>query len=500
MHLGRIFAFQLHLSISRSRTELLQLLVVEQWNFTLPVDLISNPFGTTYCTEWETGNVVVQYNTQKPQTSCYGFIKEQMTTEMESIQQDEQEPSDKEQPSMMMSDTLVMVTSYTLVSIGLYSAILFGASFAGLAGEWPMVAACSAAIVTWGTSLALSAYIFLRFSFPLMRMMNENTGDHHGDEKEVRKPEHHGMDPEIAAPSTVPIGNITAAGAVLAMKSLAWTRNLLLANSILAIMTTYLISFGAFVACGPIWLAMFYHFAGLVGSILGFVLWYVLAIQARRRCRNEEDTHTIRRHLQPIRWWSPVLVSTFILFLGTAFWLGGYLFMRGTGIADENEYPPASSSPYKLPFPQGHRSWIVQGNGGSLSHYEENYWEHYSWDFHRQCGTPVLASRGGMVTSYRDDQNGKDINNYVRIDHGDGTQAWYYHIQKDSVSVDMGTRVEQGQPIAKVGNVGQSMVGHIHFEVETTSNNHSIPISFRDVVSDGGIPRTYRIYVSGNEQ
>jgi murein DD-endopeptidase MepM/ murein hydrolase activator NlpD len=85
-------------------------------------------------------------------------------------------------------------------------------------------------------------------------------------------------------------------------------------------------------------------------------------------------------------------------------------------------------------------------------------------------------------------------NNFVTVKHDDGTVAKYLHIKTGSAKVKEGDTVKQGDPLAEVGNVGNSLTGHIHFVVE--KGGDSIPVTFRDVDEDRGIPRTFERYAS----
>jgi murein DD-endopeptidase MepM/ murein hydrolase activator NlpD len=63
--------------------------------------------------------------------------------------------------------------------------------------------------------------------------------------------------------------------------------------------------------------------------------------------------------------------------------------------------------------------------------------------------------------------------------------------------VKPGQKVRQGEVIAASGNVGISMLPHLHFDV-TDQEDHLLPVTFADVESDGGIPRMFKRYTSGN--
>ena len=72
----------------------------------------------------------------------------------------------------------------------------------------------------------------------------------------------------------------------------------------------------------------------------------------------------------------------------------------------------------------------------------------------------------------------------IEIYHAtDGTYAGYHHLQKGSAMVQVGDRVFQGQPIARVGNVGRSSTPHLHFGVEGCCSFDTVPVSFQDVTS-----------------
>lgn len=93
-------------------------------------------------------------------------------------------------------------------------------------------------------------------------------------------------------------------------------------------------------------------------------------------------------------------------------------------------------------------------------------------------GVAVLAAAAGTVWKTRDgieDINVNDIGketvdkyglgNTVFIEHGDGWVSIYGHMQKGSVRVKPGDRVEAGQPIGRVGLSGLTSFPHVHFMV-----------------------------------
>lgn len=85
--------------------------------------------------------------------------------------------------------------------------------------------------------------------------------------------------------------------------------------------------------------------------------------------------------------------------------------------------------------------------------------EHYGIDIIAAEGTPIPASRGGVVT-YAGWNDG--YGNWVEIDHGDGWSSGYAH--QSRIAVAKGSTVTAGQVIGYVGNTGNSHGAHLHFE------------------------------------
>jgi murein DD-endopeptidase MepM/ murein hydrolase activator NlpD len=88
-------------------------------------------------------------------------------------------------------------------------------------------------------------------------------------------------------------------------------------------------------------------------------------------------------------------------------------------------------------------------------------------------------------------------NNLIEVDHGDGTFGRYLHLRRGGSYVTLGQKVKQGEVIGASGNVGISMLPHQHFNV-TDGEDRLLPVTFADVGSDGGVPRMFKRYTSGN--
>lgn len=85
---------------------------------------------------------------------------------------------------------------------------------------------------------------------------------------------------------------------------------------------------------------------------------------------------------------------------------------------------------------------------------------HKGLDLKAPEGTEVFASGRGKVVKTA---NEKGWGNLLVIDHGNGYETWYAHLQKFNVSE--GDDISRGQLVANVGNTGYSTGPHLHFEV-----------------------------------
>lgn len=87
---------------------------------------------------------------------------------------------------------------------------------------------------------------------------------------------------------------------------------------------------------------------------------------------------------------------------------------------------------------------------------------HKGIDIGAPKGTTIVAAASGTVT-YSQYGYGGGYGNHIIISHGNGIQTLYGHCT--SLLVTKGTYVTQGQPIATVGNTGNSQGNHLHLEV-----------------------------------
>lgn len=88
--------------------------------------------------------------------------------------------------------------------------------------------------------------------------------------------------------------------------------------------------------------------------------------------------------------------------------------------------------------------------------------QHNGLDIPAAAGTPIIARGAGVVSKVEFQAGG--AGNYVVIDHPDGTQSKYFHMQSRS-PLEEGQSVSAGQQIGQVGSTGRSTGPHLHYEL-----------------------------------
>ena len=107
----------------------------------------------------------------------------------------------------------------------------------------------------------------------------------------------------------------------------------------------------------------------------------------------------------------------------------------------------------------------------------------------------IRAHSKGVVIGVRKDCNNFEngsYGNYVILDHGNGYQTLYGHMEYGSVHVNVGDSVNEGEVIGYMGNTGESFGAHLHFEVRHNGNridpysyiNSDLPNSYEEPEKD----------------
>ena len=133
----------------------------------------------------------------------------------------------------------------------------------------------------------------------------------------------------------------------------------------------------------------------------------------------------------------------------------------------EAEYEEATKPPPSA-APEGSGEWIVPCRYKLLTSawgYRDNPTGpgtefHDGVDLANDTGTPIYAARSGYVHAAG---YGKNLGNYVTLNHGDGFKSQYLHMTHYVVKT--GDWVNQGQLIGYMGSTGRSTGPHLHFSI-----------------------------------
>ncbi|MET8757518.1 M23 family metallopeptidase [Lentzea sp. NPDC004782] len=97
---------------------------------------------------------------------------------------------------------------------------------------------------------------------------------------------------------------------------------------------------------------------------------------------------------------------------------------------------------------------------------------HHGQDIAAPTGTTIVAAANGLVI---DAGPASGYGLWIRIQHPDATITTYGHNNRNLVHT--GQTVHAGQPVAEIGNRGQSTGPHLHFQIEVRSQAID-PITF----------------------
>lgn len=105
---------------------------------------------------------------------------------------------------------------------------------------------------------------------------------------------------------------------------------------------------------------------------------------------------------------------------------------------------------------------------------------------YNECGH-WNSSAAGCIKKHND-----NYGNLIKIEHSDGSVAYYGHLLKDTMKVSVGQQVVAGQELAKTGSSGMSTGAHLHFEIRSAGHLQSGERAKYNVnVNPGSISYTY---------
>jgi len=139
----------------------------------------------------------------------------------------------------------------------------------------------------------------------------------------------------------------------------------------------------------------------------------------------------------------------------------------------------SSGNTYRLPWAPSTSMQLTQDCNDSCCNDHVGA-DEYAWDWANGGGFQVRAARGGTITHLKINSttgcgSSSCVNdaNFIVVDHGDGTQSTYLHLQGNSLAanVSCGATVVRGQPLATSGTTGWSTGIHLHFQVSKVHPN-----------------------------
>ncbi len=108
---------------------------------------------------------------------------------------------------------------------------------------------------------------------------------------------------------------------------------------------------------------------------------------------------------------------------------------------------------------------------------------HAGVDWAAPTGTEIHAAGAGRIT--RADRS-ESYGNVVYIDHPNGFQTRYAHLDRFAPGIHAGMEVTQGQLIGFVGTTGRSTGPHLHFEVHDSKGDPIDPLNMPAGPGGGG--------------
>lgn len=152
-----------------------------------------------------------------------------------------------------------------------------------------------------------------------------------------------------------------------------------------------------------------------------------------------------------------------------------------------------ATNPNELVVPFVGKFKVTQGWEGGFTHRGPK--NRYAIDVSMPEGTGIIATKDGRVIDMKMGSNKGGNNpsyrpyaNFIKIQHDDGTMSIYVHLKCNSQKVSVGDYVKQGQLIALSGNTGYTTGPHLHFALQTNTNEgvKSIKFKFNGIEPLGG--------------
>jgi murein DD-endopeptidase MepM/ murein hydrolase activator NlpD len=152
--------------------------------------------------------------------------------------------------------------------------------------------------------------------------------------------------------------------------------------------------------------------------------------------------------------------------------------------------PPAATSPYILP-------WMIGTTHRVIPHAARDMGpQKYAIDAAMPIGTPILAIRDGLVVrveeSFVDGDNVYLHENYIFVEHDDGTVARYVHLTNGGAVFGVGDRVRQAEIVGYSGHTGNSSGPHLHLDVTRSCCASTVDTDWAALPAGETLPINFR--------
>jgi murein DD-endopeptidase MepM/ murein hydrolase activator NlpD len=154
--------------------------------------------------------------------------------------------------------------------------------------------------------------------------------------------------------------------------------------------------------------------------------------------------------------------------------------------------PPGAAQDYSFPtHPDDYGAFYVTAyrddGGQDWDCRQGHYAGHTGTDFGcgswacMDVGRPATAAADGVVIAAADGEFDRcttadcGTGNYVKLEHADGRETWYWHLKQWSVVVAVGDTVRCGDKLGEIGSSGNSLGPHLHFGATNTRGAHVDP-------------------------
>jgi hypothetical protein len=91
---------------------------------------------------------------------------------------------------------------------------------------------------------------------------------------------------------------------------------------------------------------------------------------------------------------------------------------------------------------------------------------HEGVDIAAATGSPVTAVAVGTISQIHPNPSGSNYGIYIRVNHGNGYETTYAHLQSITAGLAVGTAVSGGQQLGRADSTGNSQGSHLHLTLK----------------------------------